>query len=290
MSSIRPLLAALLLAAAAPALADSIEVGVAAAVNPDATGTPPGAETRTIEVGLDMMRDERVVTGSQGRTQMLFLDGSALTVGPDSDITLDEFAYDPAAGTGKLAFSATRGLFRFVGGKISKTSAVTFRTPTALIGVRGGIAIVEVGEETRAQFLFGERMTVEAQGVLREVTRPGFQVVAAPRGAPGLAAPIGRGDVGQRMGRLEGVAGSAGGAPQRPMDGAVAGRQIVGMGSRNPPARIAPAPPQGGQRPAQQAAVRPNGPVGAPLLGQPPRIVSQAAHRSAVAAANPPPR
>src|SRR5258705_2997756 len=106
---------------------------------------------------------------------MLFLDGSALTVGPNSDVVLDEFVYDPSTETGKLAVSATRGVLRLVGGKISKTEPVTLRTPTATLGIRGGIAIYDNGQ---ASFLFGKSMTVEARqpdGSVApvELTRPG---------------------------------------------------------------------------------------------------------------------
>ncbi len=121
-------------------------VGIAAAVNPATNGTAPDGADRVIVVGAKMLRNERVVTSDAGRTQLLFLDGSALTIGPNSNVVLDEFVYDPSAQTGKLAFSATKGLFRLVGGKISKTTAVTFTTPTALIGIRGGIGIITVRE------------------------------------------------------------------------------------------------------------------------------------------------
>jgi hypothetical protein len=128
------------------AMAASERVGIAAAVNPATKGTPPGADDRLIVVGSKMMQNERIVTSEKGRTQLLFLDGSALTIGPNSDVVLDEFVYDPKSKVGKLAFSATKGLFRLVGGKISKKTPVTFKTPTAVIGIRGGIALVTVRE------------------------------------------------------------------------------------------------------------------------------------------------
>ena len=37
-------------------------------------------------------------------------------------MTIDEFVYDPKTGTGTMALSATRGVFRFVGGKLSKAT------------------------------------------------------------------------------------------------------------------------------------------------------------------------
>lgn len=202
-------------------------------------GTPPGAATRVIRVGLDMLRNERVATGADGRTQMLFLDGSALTVGPNSEITLDEFVFEPGTGKGKLALSASRGLLRFVGGKISKGSPVEIRTPSATIGVRGGIALVEVGATTRAQFLFGDQMTVSSAGVTREVSRPGFEVTAARGAAPSAPAAVSEAGVARNLGGLEGVSGSTGGAPKPPTDENVAGTQIAQLGSGSAPMRIA---------------------------------------------------
>ena len=95
-------------------------VGVSGAVNPDATGTPPGATPRRLVIGQDVVFNERFTTGPLGQTQLLFLDESAMTIGPNSDLTIDQFVYDPKSGTGKLAMSATRGLMRYVGGKLSK--------------------------------------------------------------------------------------------------------------------------------------------------------------------------
>src|SRR5207244_1999886 len=77
------------------------------------------------------------------QTQILFLDQSTMTVGPGSELTIDEFVFDPAAGTGKMAASLTRGVFRLVGGKLSKQdNAVSMQTPSATIGIRGGVVLV----------------------------------------------------------------------------------------------------------------------------------------------------
>ncbi len=102
-------------------------VGIAAAVNPATNGTAPDGSDRVIVVGSKMRHNERIVTTDKGRTQLLFLDGSALTIGPNSDVVLDEFVYDPNTKTGKLAFSATKGLFRLVGGKFQRNPRLYLR-------------------------------------------------------------------------------------------------------------------------------------------------------------------
>src|SRR5712691_2625567 len=80
-------------------------IGVNSAVNPEVTGIPPGAAPRRLVLGQEVVFNERITTGTGGQTQVLFVDQSTMTVGPNSDMVIDEFVYDPAAGTGKLAAS-----------------------------------------------------------------------------------------------------------------------------------------------------------------------------------------
>ena len=66
-----------------------------AVVNPNATGKTPSQSRRTLLVGSDVFSQENVITTENGQAQMLFLDESALTIGPNSEVVLDEFIYDP---------------------------------------------------------------------------------------------------------------------------------------------------------------------------------------------------
>lgn len=190
-----------------PVRAEQVEIGVAAMVNPAAHGTPPDADSRVLQVGVNVVANERIVTTRSGQAQMLFLDQSAFTVGPNSDLTLDEFVYDPATDTGKLALTATKGVFRFVGGRISKKTPVTLKTPTAIIGIRGGIALVNVAPNgaTRATFLFGDQMTIETPKGRKSVTRAGFSVeVESTDAPPSDPAPASDQELGESLAGLEG--------------------------------------------------------------------------------------
>src|SRR5260370_1420827 len=152
------LVAGLLLVAGASGSLAQERVGVNSAVNPEATGAPPGAPPRRLLIGQDVIFNEHITTGASGQTQLLFLDESSMSIGPNSDLTIDQFVYDPKSGTGKLAMSATRGLLRYVGGKLSKQdNAVTLRTGTATLAVRGGAFIAQIGADCTmgAAFLYG---------------------------------------------------------------------------------------------------------------------------------------
>ncbi|HLI10238.1 MAG TPA: FecR domain-containing protein [Alphaproteobacteria bacterium] len=163
------------------------KVGVVTAVNPETTGSTAASAVRVIDLGNDVVFDEKIATGEAGQAQVFFLDQSSLSIGPRSEITIDRFVYDPDRHAGALAIKIGEGLARYVGGRISKESDVTFTTPTATVGIRGGIALIEVapGGATRATFLFGEHMTVTSGGKSRTVLRPGYSVsVDAPGAAP----------------------------------------------------------------------------------------------------------
>lgn len=121
-------------------------VGTASAVNPASTGTPPGGAGRTIEIGSEVVFRERIQTTSSGAVQVLFVDRTALTVGSNSDVTIDEFVYNPNARTGTFVATLARGSLRFVGGQISRNSGATIKSGTATIGIRGSVVgVIDFG-------------------------------------------------------------------------------------------------------------------------------------------------
>ena len=66
-----------------------------------------------------------------------------MTIGPNSDLTIDEYVYDPKANTGKLAATLGKGALRFVGGQISHNGDAEIKTASALIGIRGGVMMTD---------------------------------------------------------------------------------------------------------------------------------------------------
>src|SRR5262249_17895219 len=137
--------------------------GVAAAINTTTTGALAGA-TRTLFVGNDVYNQERITTDAGGRPQLLFLDPSAGTIGPNAQLLIDPFLDDDKTKAGSLAVEASRGLLRFVGGNLSKDQDVVVRTPSFIVGIRGGITLIRVDPNgtTQAVFLFGSQMTLTA--------------------------------------------------------------------------------------------------------------------------------
>ncbi|GEP57757.1 FecR domain-containing protein [Reyranella soli] len=183
----------------------SAKVGVTSAADGDPLGKPPNENERVLRIGIDIQANEVVTTGTNDRAHLVFLDGSSLTVGPDARLTIDKFVFDPTTKTGELAVSAGKGVFRLVGGKISKTNPITITTPSATIGIRGGITIFSVTQaKTSADFVFGNNMSVTAAGQTQVATRPGSQIVANAGSPPGAPTMIKQGGLSAALGQLEG--------------------------------------------------------------------------------------
>ena len=174
-----------------PGAALAENVGTAGAVNVRSTGMPPGEATRTIEIGSQVVRNEKIDTSATGSVQVVFVDKTSLNVGPNSTLVIDDFAYRPAESSGKLALSLGRGLLRVVGGQATHTGGASVTTAVATIGIRGGIATIEfcptptptcVRPGLRATNHFGQITVTALDGSTQTVTRAGFTVVVTAAG------------------------------------------------------------------------------------------------------------
>ena len=101
-------------------------IGVAASIKPNAEGGV-GANLQTLSPGSELHASETVRTGNLGQADLVFIDNTNLTVGPASEVLLDEFVYDPTGSSGRVVMQATRGAFRFVTGKQDR--AYQLKTP-----------------------------------------------------------------------------------------------------------------------------------------------------------------
>lgn len=223
------------------------KVGVTSAVNPKAVGTAPGRATRTLIIGKNVFFNQRIKTSRGGLVQLLFVDGSAFTIGENSELTIDKFIYDPNKKTGKMVANVVKGVFRFVGGRLSKTAGgVTIKTPGATIGIRGGVMSGNVGGRGRKStysLLFGDQMSVgtncSAGGVsscanVRRAFQNGNSIDVGVGGASGVR-PTTLFDVASVNRALSGIPGRRGGARKSPTEKSVAKSNVGDSNSANSP-------------------------------------------------------
>jgi hypothetical protein len=163
----------------APALAQ--KVGSASAVNPASTGKPPGGAVRTLTLGAEVVHKERIQTDAAGSVQLLFVDKTSMSIGPNSDVTIDQYVFDPNTNTGKMAVTVGKGVMRFVGGQVSHTGEATVTTPSASIGIRGGTAIFDANGTIIN--LFGKLTVNGGNSGPLELYRPNMFVNSGPGGS-----------------------------------------------------------------------------------------------------------
>ncbi len=236
------------------AAASTIDVGVVAAVHQAAHSRLPLEDERVMKIGNRVFFDQSLRTGQTGRAQLLLLDRSAVTVAANSELIIDRFVYDPGKSLGGTEMTLSQGLMRYVGGAISKTGNVHVHTPVGNIGIRGGIALIEVlsedavdvtliyGDGIQGQLLDGRRFTIRRPNYAVRMTRGGGPFAPRPR--------IGR-NVRDQLARLDGRPRAPGDrmSPRGPRPPATAGmgrpKPAHGGGPRRMPPR-----PRGADGPA----------------------------------------
>jgi hypothetical protein len=152
----------------------------ALAAVPALSQTPP----RILVVGKDVKPGDHVTAAAGVQQALLSPDGASLVVGPDSDVVLDKFQYDPAAKSGELALTVLSGSLRVGGGAIMKAEDVTVAAGASVVKVHNATAAIGVrpqGAEIRMPV--GERVAVTAEGATQTMTQPD-SVIIVPTGKP----------------------------------------------------------------------------------------------------------
>jgi hypothetical protein len=127
---------------AGAAIGDQITIGNTRVIVKTVTGDFEG-ELRVLQLQDDVYHNELIETEAESATQLVFLDETTLTVGPDSTVVLDSFIFDPDPSKAAFVMTATKGIFRFASGKLPK-NAYRLHTPAATIGIRGTVLTFSV--------------------------------------------------------------------------------------------------------------------------------------------------
>ena len=91
------------------------------------------------QVGQLVFEGDRLRTGADGRIGATLSDETRVSLGPDSEIRLDQFQYSLAEGRLGLVLGIVRGMVAYVSGRIAKLSpdSIRLETPNAIVGIRG---------------------------------------------------------------------------------------------------------------------------------------------------------
>ena len=98
--------------------------------------------------GLLVFPTDALRTGGDGSVGITMSDNSLLSAGPNSVLSLDKYAFDTTTNQGQFDASLRKGSMSVVSGRIAKQSpdAMTVRTPSAILGVRGTEFVVRASD------------------------------------------------------------------------------------------------------------------------------------------------
>ena len=142
-----PLLTALCLVAAQAARAEEAAIGYVKTVAGEASVLAAEKPTQAVP-GTPIRAGNVLKTGKQGSMGVTFKDNTMMSLGPDTELAVDDYLYAPAKGDLKLGARIVKGTLNYTSGVIAKLKpeAISLATPTGSIGVRGTHFLVLVEE------------------------------------------------------------------------------------------------------------------------------------------------
>lgn len=123
---------------AAASLAGAAEIGQIKVAKGQVTIERQG-NTLPATVGARLQTSDVIKTGADGSVGITMDDDSLLSAGPNSALSLDRYVFDSTTNQGRFDTTLNKGTLAVISGRIAKQSpdAMTVRTPTAILGVRG---------------------------------------------------------------------------------------------------------------------------------------------------------
>ncbi len=142
---IRFILMLILLLPACAWAADGNEIGFVKTVSGDATVIDAGKPVQA-RVGTPIKMGNTLKTGPRGTLGVTFKDNTVMSFGPDTELAVDEYLYEPGKDNLKFGTRMSRGSLQVVSGVIAKLkpNAATMKTPTGTIGIRGTRFLVKI--------------------------------------------------------------------------------------------------------------------------------------------------
>jgi hypothetical protein len=218
--------AGLVAVAATPALAELGDpAGIAGAVQGSVALESPARNTTIDQLasGEDIVMGDAVNTRAKSRLQIMLLDETAITMGENASLVIDEFVYDPAGDNASLAASVKEGAFRLVTGGVARTNpeGTKVTLPNAVLTIRGTttqgncdasgciVALAGTGDQNSA----GKKpsqVLIQSAKESKILKRAGFFVFISPDGSITDPAPLEEDSVEKLTRLFEPVTGGGG--------------------------------------------------------------------------------
>ncbi len=125
--------------------ADELPIGYVKNITGDASITTNGDIIKA-RIGTPIYKNSVLNTRAKSSMGITLKDATVISLGPETEFAIDDYAYAPAQNKLKFGSRITKGSLNYVSGIIAKLQpdAVKVTTPSGTIGVRGTQFAVKV--------------------------------------------------------------------------------------------------------------------------------------------------
>ena len=135
-----------------------LSISPAAALPPDAIGHIQtlkgtasilrGDKTLPVAIGVTLYSGDTIRTSKADSVGIVLTDDSTFSLGPNSEIVLKDYLFNPKEGKFSLVTRMAKGTFSYLSGIIGKLSpsSIHLELPDATIAVRGTKLLIKVDE------------------------------------------------------------------------------------------------------------------------------------------------
>ena len=133
------------------------------------------------DLAFSIQSNDQALT-SDGRMAITFLDDSTVKLTEHSQLTIDEYIFDPDPSKSKMALTFGLGTARFITGKLGKIDRrnITLKTPTADIAIRGTDFTATVDELGRSLIILLPDQYGVSSGEIEVITAMGTVLLNKP--------------------------------------------------------------------------------------------------------------
>ena len=157
-----------------------------------AVGEINNQKNEKLSNGSKIYYGDTINVKTNSNAQILFLDETVMTVGENTDLTIDDFIYDPKTNNGNFVTSIKSGIVKTISGKISEKNPdnLEIKIPNGSLGVRGTeflvssnsdnnestVVLLGPGPENTLGMIPGNIQLTDGLNTT-EITNPGFQAM-----------------------------------------------------------------------------------------------------------------
>jgi len=89
--------------------------------------------------GMHLLLNDILATSGDGRLGAILQDGTGIGLGPNTELKIDRFIFEPVDGKFGLLLRLVKGVLTYFSGRIARFApdAVTVETPVGVLGLRG---------------------------------------------------------------------------------------------------------------------------------------------------------